>query len=69
MLLALLEELIATAVTDWRDDIEAPADPLDGLPLLLSRLHQRSSDPAEARLSRALSVYHLQLVHLAIPKR
>jgi AcrR family transcriptional regulator len=60
LLLALFEEIIRFATTEWRKEID-PADPVAGLELLVVRLYDQSTDTTMGGMSRALTAYHLQL--------
>jgi AcrR family transcriptional regulator len=61
LLLALFEEIISTSVAEWREEV-ADLDCLDGLHLLVERIHSQARNPdGTSGINRALSVYHLQL--------
>lgn len=61
LLLALFEEVIAVSAAEWRAEISQLDDPVDGLHVLLEKIHRQAGASEGAGLNRALSVYHLQL--------
>ncbi len=60
LLLAILEERMAGAVAQWRQEIEGKST-VDALKTVVTRIYGSASEDPTMRISRALAAYHIGL--------
>ncbi|ADP81328.1 TetR/AcrR family transcriptional regulator [Frankia sp. AgB1.9] len=61
LLLAVFEDVMEKSANECRSEVEGLADPFDRVHHVVERLYDGVTDPIGGVLSRAMTIYHLQL--------